>query len=241
MQKTVLVIGIIFLLVGLSINPTVAVMNRDDDTPPVTTIDIIGIQGENGWYKSKVFINLTATNDSSGVNTTFYRINVDLATNFITSIRVWEIKNFKMIKYNNYSCHFEDKLWNYGINYNNFIKEKNLTIVSWKGAKNLYSRTTEGNNEERPLKKKNKQKKSSWNTERKKCWFCRKWFKNDISIKIKPFEIMRAKDGDYINELLYDDDLRWDFYWYKTNICKKCYIKKWEGKKLFPIFLDSIR
>jgi len=57
MNRTVLAIGIIYLFVGISINPSVAIINRDDDTPPVTTIDIIGIQGENDWYIDRVFIN----------------------------------------------------------------------------------------------------------------------------------------------------------------------------------------
>ena len=78
MNRTILVIGIIFLLVGISINPAVAVLNSNDDTtPPVTTISYNPEipDGENDWYVSDVTVNLEATDDMSGVNNTYYSIN----------------------------------------------------------------------------------------------------------------------------------------------------------------------
>jgi len=85
-----LVVGLLLIFSGYSIAGNLLVekrfspetrhnnfepINDNDMTPPVTTINFIGIQGENDWYKSKVFINLTAIDDSSGVKTIYYRIN----------------------------------------------------------------------------------------------------------------------------------------------------------------------
>jgi hypothetical protein len=78
MNKTVLVIGIIFLLVGISINPADAVLNSNDDiTPPVSThsLDTSGPDGLNGYYVSDVYITVNATDDISGVKEIRYRIN----------------------------------------------------------------------------------------------------------------------------------------------------------------------
>jgi hypothetical protein len=77
MNRTILVIGIIFLLAGISINPAVAVLNSDDTTPPITTLSFNPEipTGENDWYVTPVTITLEATDDMSGVNTTYYSIN----------------------------------------------------------------------------------------------------------------------------------------------------------------------
>ncbi len=48
---------------------------RDDVTPPVTTIMLSGTLGDNGWYISSVRITLTAVDNESGVNATFYRFD----------------------------------------------------------------------------------------------------------------------------------------------------------------------
>ncbi len=48
-----------------------------DITPPETTTALDGTAGENDWYTSNVEITLTATDDSSGVKETKYRINED--------------------------------------------------------------------------------------------------------------------------------------------------------------------
>jgi hypothetical protein len=49
----------------------------NDITPPETThtLDPTEPDGENGWYISNVTVNLTATDDYSGVKDTFYRID----------------------------------------------------------------------------------------------------------------------------------------------------------------------
>ena len=78
MNKTILIIGIIFLLAGISINSSVAIFDfNDDTTPPVTThsLDPPEPDGDNGWYVSDVNVTLTANDDMSGVNMTYYRVN----------------------------------------------------------------------------------------------------------------------------------------------------------------------
>jgi hypothetical protein len=49
----------------------------DDTTPPITThsLDPPTPDGDNGWYVSDVTVTLTATDDMSGVNMTYYRID----------------------------------------------------------------------------------------------------------------------------------------------------------------------
>jgi parallel beta-helix repeat protein len=46
-----------------------------DATPPVTTIAFDGTLGGDNWYTSNVTVTLTATDDISGVNATYYRID----------------------------------------------------------------------------------------------------------------------------------------------------------------------
>ena len=85
MKKTILILGIIFLLVGISLNPTIAVFNsNDDNTPPVTTCFINGTEGNNGYYISNVEVILNATDDMSGINTTYYVIDVPPVPNIYT-------------------------------------------------------------------------------------------------------------------------------------------------------------
>ncbi len=47
----------------------------NDTTPPVTTIKFYGEEGENSWYLNYVRVELLATDDMSGVNKTYYRID----------------------------------------------------------------------------------------------------------------------------------------------------------------------
>jgi hypothetical protein len=77
MNRTIFKLGIIFLLVGITINPAVAVLNPDDTTPPVSThsLDPPDPNGENGWYVSDVNVTLNATDDMSGVKEIKYRVN----------------------------------------------------------------------------------------------------------------------------------------------------------------------
>jgi hypothetical protein len=76
--KLVISFGIVLLLLGLSFNTSTALSNSDT-TPPVTLIffDPQDPDGEAGWYVSNVTITLIATDDISGVNVTYYRINND--------------------------------------------------------------------------------------------------------------------------------------------------------------------
>ena len=67
--------GVILLLFGIVVQPSIGLSTDDDTTPPVTSIKFYGIMSENGWYIDSVFVELTAKDDMSGVNTTFYRIN----------------------------------------------------------------------------------------------------------------------------------------------------------------------
>jgi len=46
-----------------------------DVTPPVTTIQFAGVEGEYGWYHSDVEVTLTAIDDCSGVESTSYSLN----------------------------------------------------------------------------------------------------------------------------------------------------------------------
>ena len=46
-----------------------------DTLPPQTTINITGDKGSNGWYVSNVTVTLTATDATSGVDKTYYRID----------------------------------------------------------------------------------------------------------------------------------------------------------------------
>ncbi|GAG93215.1 unnamed protein product, partial [marine sediment metagenome] len=39
-----------------------------DPTPPTSSIQVDGVLGDNGWFVSGVLINLTATDDISGVS-----------------------------------------------------------------------------------------------------------------------------------------------------------------------------
>jgi len=46
-----------------------------DTTPPVTAISLSGTLGNQGWYTSNVAVNLSATDDATGVAQIYYRIN----------------------------------------------------------------------------------------------------------------------------------------------------------------------
>jgi hypothetical protein len=73
-----LAMGIIVLFIGISVTSALGISNLlDDTTAPVTTIsfDPAEPNGCNGWYISNVTITLNATDDISGVNATYYRIN----------------------------------------------------------------------------------------------------------------------------------------------------------------------
>jgi hypothetical protein len=76
--KKGVVVSVILLFISVSVIPSTG--NRvplDDITPPVTTCAINPPEpnGENGWYVTNVNVTLNATDDMSGVNATYYRIN----------------------------------------------------------------------------------------------------------------------------------------------------------------------
>ena len=56
---------------------------KHDIIPPVTTCDIEGDSGLDGWFKSEVDVKLSATDDQSGVSQIFYRI--ELVAPFVIS------------------------------------------------------------------------------------------------------------------------------------------------------------
>ena len=72
-----IVLVTIVLFLSVAVTPTIGISNNDDTTPPVTTIsfDPSEPDGKNGWYISDVTVSLNATDDMSGVNVTYYRID----------------------------------------------------------------------------------------------------------------------------------------------------------------------
>jgi len=72
-----LVIGVIFLFIGMSVQSSIGFSNNDDTTPPVTTCTLAPPEpdGNNGWYVSDVTVTLNATDDMSGVKEIRYTIN----------------------------------------------------------------------------------------------------------------------------------------------------------------------
>jgi hypothetical protein len=78
MLKKGLVIGVIVLFIGMSIPSSSGnIMPSEDTTPPVTDIthDPPDPDGHKGWFISDITISFEATDDLSGVDATYYRIN----------------------------------------------------------------------------------------------------------------------------------------------------------------------
>ncbi len=96
--KKILSLGLIIIVVGVTATISVGSIRfieypsyekqqwesnfrgENDTTPPVTIciLDPTMPDGDNGWYISNVEVTLNATDDISGVNVTFYRINEDV-------------------------------------------------------------------------------------------------------------------------------------------------------------------
>ncbi len=57
-----------------------------DDLPPVTTLSLAGTLGSAGWYRGVVTATLTATDDSSGVKSTSYRIGTGTTRTYVEPI-----------------------------------------------------------------------------------------------------------------------------------------------------------
>jgi hypothetical protein len=72
-----LTVGIILLFVGTIIVPSIPghLIFYDDTVPPITTICFNGTIGNNSWYISDVSVALIATDNESGVNATYYRMD----------------------------------------------------------------------------------------------------------------------------------------------------------------------
>jgi hypothetical protein len=66
----------VIILLSISVTPSFGIP-FDDTIPPVTThnLDPPEPTGENGWYVDDVSVTLNATDDMSGVNVTYYRID----------------------------------------------------------------------------------------------------------------------------------------------------------------------
>lgn len=76
MKTKLLAIGIILIFVEMAINPIPGkTSNRDDTTPPMTTA-IMDPEFHIGWYPLGVMVTLNATDNESGVNVTYYRIDI---------------------------------------------------------------------------------------------------------------------------------------------------------------------
>ena len=58
-----------------SVATTTATIVSEDDQPPVTTHTFDGNIGENGWYAGDVYVTITAEDDSSGVEFTYYKVD----------------------------------------------------------------------------------------------------------------------------------------------------------------------
>ena len=100
--KKSLVFGIIILFFGITITKSVGISNYfDDTTAPVTTIsfDPAKPNGCNGWYISNVTVMLNATDDLSGVNVTYYRINGTDWNEYIFPFIVFEEGENILIEY----------------------------------------------------------------------------------------------------------------------------------------------
>ena len=76
MKRKWLAIGIILLFIAITVNPITGISNnRDDTTPPLTTLTIDPSEPVyDGWYRF-AWVTLHAIDNESGVNATYYRIN----------------------------------------------------------------------------------------------------------------------------------------------------------------------
>jgi cytochrome c len=96
-----LTMGIVVLFICISVTPSIGISNYLDDTiPPVTTISFNPPEpdGENGWYVSNVTVTLNATDDQSGVNITYYKINNGSWETYNLPFILWE-SNYYTIEF----------------------------------------------------------------------------------------------------------------------------------------------
>ena len=99
--KKGVVVAVILLFFSVSVIPSTG--NRvffDDTTPPVTTCTLEPPEpnGLNGWYVDYVEVTLNATDDISGVNVTYYRINNGSWIGYAESFELYE-SNYYTIEF----------------------------------------------------------------------------------------------------------------------------------------------
>jgi hypothetical protein len=71
-----LALGIVALFICVTVTPSIGISNYPDDTtPPITTISTDPEPVAGGWYPCGVEMTLNATDNESGVNVTYYKIN----------------------------------------------------------------------------------------------------------------------------------------------------------------------
>ncbi len=76
MVKKALCILCVVCFLGFCVTPVFRGMVLDDVTPPVTVASFDPAQpNENGWYNTAVRVTLTAMDNESGVNATYYQLN----------------------------------------------------------------------------------------------------------------------------------------------------------------------
>ncbi len=77
--------------------------NCGETTPPVTSIELSGSVGENGWYVGPVSVNLLATDDYSGVQYSEYNINgsewTRFSTTFVINQKGSNVINYRSMDY----------------------------------------------------------------------------------------------------------------------------------------------
>ncbi|MFA5102556.1 MAG: hypothetical protein WC525_05340 [Candidatus Thermoplasmatota archaeon] len=78
-RRKAVAVSIIFFVISISVIPSTANMMtlKDDTTPPITTCTLNppDPDGQNGWYINNVTVTLSTTDNESGVNVTYYRVN----------------------------------------------------------------------------------------------------------------------------------------------------------------------
>lgn len=68
--------------------PQEIILHWPEHTPPTTTINLSGVQGNNSWFTSNVTVTLTAENDISGVERTEYSFDNVTWTIYTTSFTI---------------------------------------------------------------------------------------------------------------------------------------------------------
>ena len=66
----------------------VRIVAKMDETPPTSSADVSGTMGSNNWYTSSVSISLTASDDHSGVDAIYYKIDGGTKQTYSSSITV---------------------------------------------------------------------------------------------------------------------------------------------------------